>query len=382
MRLPDSGVRNLNRRAALRLLGAVAGVSVMARQSERSGVVGAQGTRFTSENKGQFPEGAVIRLLLKDERPENLGGGAFLWHEHPMISRFVSPPGATMTDGEQLQLMVDEFKAAKADGVGCIFDATHYRRTAQEFQAAKELALRSGLPFGLGGSRDVALDKAWWNEARNKGEERTIEDLVADMVRESVEHRWAALGEIGTSLPMSELDRWYMKAVAKVQLQTNLRIYTHVPPEGCPSCALEQLEFYESQYVDPKHLCIGHVADFQIAQDPGWLTHKAIAKRGAWLGFDSLGAPLEVPSVKNEVTSAQKVKMILQLLDAGYEDQLLFSSDTYQEKTLKANYGAGFSALTRIFLPKLRYAGVSDDVIRKITIDNPRRFFAFVPKPT
>jgi phosphotriesterase-related protein len=287
-----------------------------------------------------------------------------------------------MTDEEQLQLMVEELKAAKADGIGCMLDATHYRRTAKNFQFAKDLATLSGLPLGLAGSRDVDMDTTWWQDARNKGEQRTIENLTFELIRESVEHRWAALGEIGTSLVTSELDRWYMTAVAKVHLETNLRIYTHVPPEGCPSCALEQLDFYESHHVDPQHVCIGHVADFQIEQDPGWATHKAIAKRGAWLGFDSLGAQMEVPSVKNEVTSAQKVKMILQLLEAGYEDQLLFSSDTYQEKNLKANYGAGFSALTMMFLPKLRYAGVSDAIIHKIVVDNPRRFFAFVPKLT
>ena len=35
-----------------------------------------------------------------------------------------------------------------------------------------------------------------------------------------------------------------------------------------------------------------------------------------------------------------------------------------------------------VFVPKMRYAGVKEDTIRKITIDNPRRFLAFVPKKT
>ena len=32
-----------------------------------------------------------------------------------------------------------------------------------------------------------------------------------------------------------------------------------------------------------------------------------------------------------------------------------------------------------VFVPKLRAAGVKDDTIRRITVDNPRRFLAFVP---
>jgi predicted metal-dependent phosphotriesterase family hydrolase len=32
------------------------------------------------------------------------------------------------------------------------------------------------------------------------------------------------------------------------------------------------------------------------------------------------------------------------------------------------------------FVPKLRFAGVKETTIRKILVDNPRRFLAFVPK--
>jgi predicted metal-dependent phosphotriesterase family hydrolase len=32
-----------------------------------------------------------------------------------------------------------------------------------------------------------------------------------------------------------------------------------------------------------------------------------------------------------------------------------------------------------VFVPKLRQAGVNDQMIRRITIENPRRFLTFVP---
>jgi predicted metal-dependent phosphotriesterase family hydrolase len=369
----------VTRRDVVRRLGETAGFGVAAAVANRVCAAAPQ-RPFASTSRLQFPKGAIIRLQVRDERPERLGGGAFLWHEHPTSSgRLVSPPGAVMSDDDQLNLMVDELKAAQFDGVGCIFDTTHKRRTSKELQYTRELATRSGLPYGICGARDVTRD-AWWNDARDKGEARVVQELAEDMTREATEQRWAAIGEIGTSLPTSELDRWYLKGVAQAQLRTNLRIYTHTPPEGCPSCALEQLAIFESQGVDPRHVCIGHLGDFQLAQDPGWATHKTIAKRGAYIGFDSFGAPLDLASVKHEVTSAEKVRMVLQLLEAGYEDQILFSGDLFKDKDLKANYGAGFSAPLTMFFPKLRYAGVSESVIRKMAVDNPRRFFAFVPK--
>ena len=58
------------------------------------------------------------------------------------------------------------------------------------------------------------------------------------------------------------------------------------------------------------------------------------------------------------------------LLEAGFADRLMFSSDASRgyEKTLTA------------FLPKLKAAGVNDDVLHRIVVDNPRRFLAFVPR--
>jgi predicted metal-dependent phosphotriesterase family hydrolase len=49
-------------------------------------------------------------------------------------------------------------------------------------------------------------------------------------------------------------------------------------------------------------------------------------------------------------------------------------------KHYKANWGLGFSTVLMQFVPKLRLAGVKEETIRKVLVDNPRRFLAFVPK--
>ena len=73
--------------------------------------------------------------------------------------------------------------------------------------------------------------------------------------------------------------------------------------------------------------------------------------------------------------------MVLNILDAGYEDQLLLSSDFASSVDLKSNWGNGFATTLVQFVPKLRHAGVDDATLHKITVDNPRRFLAFVPVP-
>ena len=137
------------------------------------------------------------------------------------------------------------------------------------------------------------------------------------------------------------------------------------------SARVEQLDIIEEMGLDPRLVCIGHLAD--IRDDPGAELHIALARRGAFLGFDTVG---------HQITQgdAEKVRMIVSVIDAGYEDHVLLSADFAREAELKANGGAGYSSVLAIFVPKLRYAGVPEETIQKILVDNPRRFLAFVPQ--
>jgi predicted metal-dependent phosphotriesterase family hydrolase len=69
--------------------------------------------------------------------------------------------------------------------------------------------------------------------------------------------------------------------------------------------------------------------------------------------------------------------MVLAFLDAGYADKLLLCSDFTGRRTpARPGYG---NTLT-VFVPKLRQAGVKDETLHAITVDNPRRLLAFEPK--
>ena len=79
------------------------------------------------------------------------------------------------------------------------------------------------------------------------------------------------------------------------------------------------------------------------------------------------------------IPEQHKVKLVLAMLEAGYEDNLLFSADSTPVPQFKANWGQGYGSVITQFVPKLRYAGVSDKILHKILVDNPRRFLAFAP---
>ena len=374
------------RREALGLLGSGAGLAVLA--GCRGNDTGTMPTASPTPEAGAvptgstvaFPEGSVIRTVLEDVSPEALATGATMFHEHLQFSfRMYSSPPADALPGsppltpEQtaaaIDLTVDEMQMAMADGLHGIVDAAVGRRSERELDNLRQMARRSGMHVVVAGAYfkapyppDIIV--------------MTEEQITDHLVEDAQAQRWGALGEVGTSMEMHEDERKYLRAVSQAHQRTGLPIFTHTEHDGCAPCALEQLDLMESQGVDVAHLCIGHLTDIKPGVEPLGQTAKAIAARGAFLGFDTVGHEMSASSIP----AAHKVRYVLDILDAGYEDNLLLAADFSQSRQLKSNWGHGFSTVLMQFAPKLKYAGVDDVTLHKILVDNPRRFLAFVPK--
>ena len=378
------------RREAIARLGVGAACGIAAVFGER--VARAQAASWLaarSATRATFPNGAIIRTILKDIAPDTLTPGATMIHEH-LGYYYASPPpppparpaaGAASSTPSgprpappetSIDLMVEEVRQAGNDGVVCIVDANSSgtARTDKQIDFLKQLATRApkvqivvgGGPFKSPYPAEVVRQSA--------------DELASQLVQDAKRQRWGAFGEIGTSLEMTADERKVLTAIAKAHVRTGIPIFSHTEHEGCPSCAMAQLDLFESQGVDLKHLVIGHLTDIKPGAEPLGQTAKAIAKRGAFLGFDTVGHEMRASSNPE----AGKIRYVLELLNAGYEDHVILSSDFSYSPQLKANWGNGFSTVVVQFIPKLKYAGVSDAMLHKILVDNPRRFLSFVPK--
>jgi phosphotriesterase-related protein len=369
----------VNRRTAMNLLlrGGV-GCGVMALQTESA--LDAAGQLFGKSSRPlRLPPGSVVRTILKDVSPDALGNGATWFHEHLTLA-FTSPPverrPGVPPPPTNIDLIVDELRASSRDGVSCVVDAGVNRRSAQQIEDLRTVATRSGVHIIMAGG----YYRAPYPEAAKI--QRSEEEIAEELVQDATSQRWGAFGEIGTSLELHPDERKMLRAVSRAHLRTGLPIFSHNPHEGCAKCPHEQIDVFESAGVNPKQLCVGHLTDVGATMDPGWQSLKALGKRGVFLGFDTLVQDYSTYKGFNVVPDADRVKMVLAVLDGGYEDQLLFATDFSNARQIKANWGSGLSTIIQDFVPKLRYAGVKEDTIRKILVDNPRRFLAFVPKKT
>ena len=321
-----------------------------------------------------FPRGAIIRTLFKDYAPEELAGGATLFHEHlslgpdfsdrfraasaavlaaqglPPPTRPPGPPPAQGPDPQRdVNLMIEELRNAQHDGVACIVDAG-LEGAGADIDFIRQAAKMSGLPIVKGAG--FYTQPFYPKEVAKMSEEQ----LTRALVRQADEYPAGAFGEIGSWDEITALERRVFRAVGKAHVATNLPIFTHTGIPG--KSALEQLDILEDAGVDPRRVAIGHLGNLN---DPNVYVHKSICRRGAFVGFDRQGGGAADTPV---------VPLVMALIEAGFADQLLFSGDASR----------GYGRVITAFLPKLKAAGASDEVLKRITVDNPRRFLAFVPK--
>ena len=350
---------NLTRREALAILG--------------TGVAAGLGGRFGSTLAAQAPappqfrKGAIIRTILKDMSPEELGSGPSLFHEH-LSMRF--PLGAKEHFTDDIALMVEEARAAKADGIAAIVDGGHADMN-RSVDALKRISAESGLPVVASGG--YYMQRTYPADLSAK----SVDQIADELSKEAAASRFGAFGEIGQQGGvMTEDERKVFTAIAKAHARTGLPIFTHnaytgtrPTPNPVPKdTAIKQLELLLANGVKPANLAIGHVC---CLDDPKAEIPIEIARRGAFVGFDRVTIAL--------VPDAQKVTTIMAIVAAGYGSKILLASDFSSARGLKKNGGGGLGQAVTVFAPMLLKAGLPEPTLKSILVDNPRVFLAFGP---
>ncbi len=159
-----------------------------------------------------------------------------------------------------------------------------------------------------------------------------------------------------------------LRAVARAHRRTGVPISTHTHPGT--KRGLEQQRIFEEEGVDLSRVVIGHSGD---TEDLDYL--QQLMKRGSTIGMDRFGIDIYL-------TTEKRVGVIAKLCELGYAGQMVLAHDAscyidwFPEEGIRAAVpNWHFRHISQDALPALRAAGVSDEQVRQMTIDNPRRIF-------
>ncbi|MED1466874.1 phosphotriesterase-related protein [Bacillus salipaludis] len=199
--------------------------------------------------------------------------------------------------------------------------------------------------------------------------EKSAEELAEIMIREitvgmdDTDIKAGLISEIGSSLNEITLtEQKVFQASIIAHKQTGAPISTHCE---IGTMGKGQLEIFQRNDVNMNQISFGH-QDLNTDIEEQLL----LLQSGAFIQFDTVG--------KNSYRKdSDKVENLLVLLNQGYEDQLMLSCDITRKSHLKANGGHGYHHLFESFIPALLNRGVTNEIIEKMLIHNPRKFLAF-----
>ncbi|HSS35248.1 MAG TPA: phosphotriesterase-related protein [Patescibacteria group bacterium] len=306
---------------------------------------------------------AHVQTVRGPVAPDALG--FVLPHEHTGIALWHIPDRwdyweLTVDDA----IVVPELAAFRAAGGGSLVDLTA-TGVGRDPGRLRRYAEATGL--------NIVMGCGWYRAAYYPTEalidRRSVDDLADELVREfelgvgETGIRPGIIGEIGTDKPwLTAQEERVHRAAARASRRTGMAITTHavMSPVG-----LAQLRVFEEEGADPARVIVGHADSYPVLDH-----HLAIVGRGANVEFDFLGMSFTPTETHGE---ARIVDLLAELVARGHADRILLSQDVCHNSQLKTYGGNGYVYVIERFLPRLRDAGISESVIRTMTVDNPAR---------
>ncbi|MBE0697399.1 MAG: esterase [Anaerolineaceae bacterium] len=288
--------------------------------------------------------------------------GIILPHEHIFVDlRTWDKPGYGEADpADVIRLMVPEIRKAQAVGVTALVDCgpLGVGRRADILKAVSEAAdFPLVVPTGV--YREPWI-LPWVHEA---SEDRLCQWMQGELDSE-IENSGVRAGFIKLSAGDDEItptETKVLRAAARAGKATGAIIGSHTIRGQVVRDQLEIIE--KSGYTAARFIWIHTQAE------PDFSLHLEMARRGAWIEYDSIGNPQE---------DEKFIRWIQQVLDAGFGSQLMLSHDRgwYDPAQPGGGTPQPFTYLTEKFLPKLRAAGVAEETLHQLTVENPFRAFA------
>ncbi|MER7398308.1 phosphotriesterase [Streptomyces sp. NPDC000151] len=300
-----------------------------------------------------------IRTVTGPLAPAAVRGPA-LAHEHLALDLRRDPDRAAVLDSRHADAVTRELAVLHEEsGLSLVIELS-CRGMGRDVAALARISKDSGVP--------VVAATGWYYEPFHPSEvgDAGVEELTDTLVREIAEGIGpegilpGVIGEIGSHGDRpSEPEVRTLKAAARAAVATGLSVATHAQ---LGRGGLAQLALLTAEGLPPHRICIGHQ---DLLDDPG--VHRELAERGAYVAFDTVGK-------ESYQSDAARLRLLLELVAAGHADRVLLSCDISRHGYLRDEGGQGYGHLFRSFLPRLRAAGLDDDLIDLMTRRNPIRF--------
>ena len=313
----------------------------------------------------------AINTVTGTASPEQLG--TTLMHEHLLIGWAGWELDCAVPSFDRktaLRNCVDRLKELKDVGVETFVDPCPMD-IGRDITFIAEASSASGI-------RVIAATGLYKEDLGNTSyfKQRTIDEIADVYIREisdGIGGTGIKAGLLKCATGKGQITKYEencLRAAARAHKRTGAPITTHTD-DG--TMGREQLDIFLSEGVDLRHVIIGHScgsADLRY--------HTDMLDRGCLLGFDRFGLDFLHPD-------KLRTAALIGLLGVGYEGQIVLSHDSVAcwlgrgleipPETAKLVENWKPTHIFKNIIPALKRAGVGEQKIRSMLVENPRRFF-------
>ena len=204
--------------------------------------------------------------------------------------------------------------------------------------------------------------------------ERPAEELAAYLVDElengldGTGIRPALIGEIGTTVPVTDGEWKVLEASAIAAVRTGAAVSVHLDPQGQHQAG-RILEWLTGRGADPSRIVFGH-SDEILDLD----NHRDLMDTGATVEYDLFGTEFYYPGRGNYATDYERMEAVALLASQGYADRLVLAGDVHLKMMLAAYGGMGYAHVMGRIVPALRDRfGVAVEDLDQMLVRNPAR---------
>ena len=297
-----------------------------------------------------------ITTLGPKSMPES---GYVLPHEH-IFADFLRGDDAGKNPAEVLRGIRPYVERAQRRGLTALVDATSIGG-ARRIDILQALSQAVDLPIIV--ATGIFKDPPMREWTQQMGRDGLTEWMLAEL-RAGIEDTNVCAGWIKLSVSddgVTDYQRTLLEAAALASRETNATIGSHTTSG---ELALAQLDIIEKAGGDARRFIWVHTQT-----EPDFSYHLKVARRGAWLEYDNIGV-----SPDDETY----VDWIIDMIEAGFEEQILLSHDCggYDPGAENGGAIAGYTYLVERFLPCLRARGVNGETIDRLIRVNPFAAYA------
>ena len=273
------------------------------------------------------------------------------------------------------ELLIKNVKLFHAEGGRTIIDMGN-ERIKRNPKVLREIAEETGVNIIMGTGQYKDTGEPFKEESKPVEviAQQIYQDIIEGLEVDGERIHSGHIGEIVISRNLTEIEKKFLRASARVQKITGAALSIHFDLDAPDNVYEYVVKILEEEMIDTRRLVINNI----ISRLDNVDKIVYLAKKGFNITLGHFGLDVD-PGMKKLIntTSEEQIITIKELLRLGLIDHLMLLQGVCFKVPISVNSGCGYTRILSEIVPYLRRIHVNEYDIDRMITHNARRVFSF-----